>query len=207
MFSTEEFNKYCDEMRILLALHHELYTNICKDVYLEELSSKAFKSIGKRSDWKADCSHEVGRDQTVGDNKISNKSGMISIDNNNVTIKISGSRTSKFPTLEEKLDFLNKKNYDYILGCGTATGEKNNEENLLFDFPRRYYLYVIRGSKIDYVNLLDWKEDQDKKGNQKWQGIGEGIIADIQTKSTSNQLWLTIEKDFCDHFAELEIDL
>lgn len=206
MFSQEEFEKYCNEMRLYLALHHELYSNICKDVYLEELSSKAFKSIGKGSDWKADCSHEVGRDQTVGEAKISNKSGMISIENDNVTIKISGSRTSKYPTIEEKIDFLNKKNYDYILGCGTATGEKNNEENLLFDFPRRYYLYVIDGAKINYSNLK-WIENKDKKGNQKWQAIGKGIIADIQTKSTSNQLWLTLDKSFCDHFAELEVDL
>lgn len=206
MFSTEDFNKYCDEMRIFLALHHELYSNICKDVYLEELSSKAFKSIGKRSDWKADCSHEVGRDQTVENKKISNKSGMIYIDNDCVKIKISGSRTSKYETLGAKLNFLNKKNYDYILGCGTITREKNNEENLLFDFPRRYYLYVIDAANIDYFNL-EWTEDEDKKGNKKWQGVGSGIVADIQTKSTSNQLWLTINKSFCDHFAELEIDL
>ena len=197
MFSTEEFNKYCEEMRIYLALHHELYSNTCKDVYLEELSAKAFNAIGKDSDWVADCSHETGRDQTVNSVKISNKSGMIFVyDDGTINIKVSGSRTSKYDTLGAKLNFLNKKNYDYILGCGTV---KN-------DPSRKYYLYVIDGARIDFLDL-EWTEDQDKKGDSKWEGIGNGIIADIQTKATSNQLWLTVDKDFCDHFAELEIDL
>lgn len=183
-------------MRICLALHHDLYTNICKDVYLEELTSKAFKSIGKRTDWKPDCSHEVGRDQTVDNKKISNKSGMIIPGENNISIKISGSRTSKYESLGAKLNFLNKKNYDYILGCGTIKD----------DNTKTYYLYLIDGSKIDYFDL-EWTEDQDKNGNSKWQGVGNNIIADIQTKATSNQLWLTIDKNFCDHFKVLDIDL
>lgn len=196
MFTEKEFDNFSDEMRIYLALHHELYENKCKDVYLEELSSKAFKSIGRGSDWNADCSHEVGRDQTVDNKKISNKSGMILPGEDGISIKISGSRTSKYETLVAKLNFLNKKNYDYILGCGTIKDDQ----------LKRYYLYLIDGSKIDYFDL-EWSQDEDKNGNSKWQGIGNNIVADIQTKSTSNQLWLTINKDFCDHFSVLEIDL
>lgn len=196
MFTEKEFDNFSDEMRIYLALHHDLYTNICKDVYLEELTSKAFKSIGKLTDWKPDCSHEIGRDQTVNKKRISNKSGMVFIKNENLKIKISGSRTSTYPTLGAKLNFLNKKDYDYILGCGTVKDESF----------KRYYLYLIDGSKIDYFDL-EWTEDQDKNGNSKWQGVGNNIIADIQTKSTSNQLWLTIDKNFCDYFRTLDINL
>lgn len=196
MFTEEEFKNFTVELRIYLGMHHELYDNTCKDVYLEELTSKAFKQIGFGSDWKPICSHSIGKDQKVkNDTRISNKSGMIIEDNGSVKIKISGSRTSRYATLGEKLNFLQKKEYDYLIGCGT------NKE----DRERKYYCYVLDSKKVDYFDL-DWVEDLDKNGNPKYTGSGDGIVANIQSQSTSGQLWITIDKNFCDFFTTLNID-
>lgn len=199
MFDENKFNEFCNELNIFLGMHHELYENICKDVYLEELTSKVFKSIGLDSDWKPDFSHSVGKDQSINKKGISNKSGMILLDKNNeLKIKISGSRTSKYETLGAKLNFLQNNNYDYILGCGT---NKTEIESGL----KKYYCYVIDSEKFNFFDW-DWQEDEDKKGDKKWYASYENIEAVIQSRSTSNQLWLTVSKDFCDFFQIIDVE-
>jgi len=198
MFDEEKFNEFCDELNIFLGMHHEIYDSICKDVYLEELTSKVFKHIGLGSDWKPDFSHSVGSDQSIRQKGISNKSGMIVSKDNEIKIKISGSRTSKYKTLGAKLNFLQNSNYDYILGCGTNKTEVSSG-------LKKYYCYVIDSEKLNFFDW-DWFEDEDKKGDKKWNAVYENIEATIQTKATSNQLWLTVDKSFCDFFKVIDVD-
>lgn len=187
---TVPWDKFGEQLHIWLGIHHSCYVTKCKAEYLEELTKKALEDIGIKSDWKADNNHGIGKDQTLYNGlKISNKSGMFMKDK----IKISGSRTSKHLTFEDKLNFISEYNYDYIVGCATDN-KKNN----------KYYMYVINKNQINYKDM-HWKENIDKNGKKKWSGTSDGIKAEISTDTTSGQLWTTIDIELCDFFKELDI--
>ena len=103
-----------------LEKHHELYSSQCKAEYWEEIFALSLKQSGFGSTWKPDFNHKSGVDQIMDNGiRISNKGGSI-IDN---IISFSGSRLTKYKTLNEKLEFLKDKKEDYILCLATDKDE------------------------------------------------------------------------------------
>ena len=76
----------------------------------EELLTRALRDEGFSPEWENDRSHKVGEDiyeESIG--RISCKSGSLE----KGSVKFNGSRTTRFKTLEEKLEFLSSSHDDY----------------------------------------------------------------------------------------------
>lgn len=193
-----------DELTMLLAIHHELYRSPCKGVLLEELFYIASKSVGYNSDWKPDGSHQVGKDQSVNNIAISNKSGehRKRKKDGKVTLKITGSRTSKFKTLEDKLDFLSERRYDYTVCCARNNSDWNKGQ-------RVYHLIAL--PHINYQSEeFKWKpqlNDQGQEKDQQWKTENnKGIVAWIGAKTVSGQLFTEFSDDTFLYHKTINID-
>lgn len=185
-------------LKELLTKHHELYSSQCKAELWEELLAKALTSTNYGSDWKPDCNHKSGVDQTTNDGtRISNKSGQLKDD----YITISGSRLTKHGTLEDKIKFLSDKKEDYILCLAT-------DKNESFLLTKRYYFVVIDSSVLDYANHM-WTETYGKRGVltnkvNGWKCQSKAFSAKIN-KNMSDQLWIEVKLDYCEEFYEITV--
>jgi hypothetical protein len=178
--------------------HHELYSSPCKAEYWEENLCYALQQAGFGSDWKPNCNHKSGVDQTTDNQiRISNKSGSVDLD----YVEISGSRLTKHKTLQEKLEFLADKKEDYIFCLATEKDEWNRG-------IKRYYFIVIDSDKLNY-HEQEWTELYGTRGRYKdkvngWSCLSEVFSAKIQ-KSMSDQLWTTIKLDHCEEIYDITI--
>jgi hypothetical protein len=177
--------------------HHELYCCKCKAEYLEEHFAYALTESGYGTDWKPDFSHKVGKDQTTNSGvRCSNKSGTYIIKNKHLIIN--GSRTTKYKTLNEKLNFLSKNHQDYIF-CMATTNEKiwNN----------KYYFIVLDSNKLDYHNQT-WSETygiiKNKGELSGWECQSDYYSAKI-SKSMSDQLWTEIYPELFEYTYEITV--
>ena len=184
----------------LLNKHHELYSVQCKDVLWEEIFSRALIQAGLGSDWSPDYNHKIGTDQTCGDGKrCSNKSGVFN--KTDSSVKISGSRTTKHKTIDDKIKFLSINHEDYILclsGC-----KKEWKQGM-----KKYYFIVIDSNDLNYADS-NWTETIGSRGRYKdkvsgWKCITENFNAHI-TKGTCDQLWTTVKKSVFKEFYEINI--
>jgi len=190
--------KIQDELTMLLASHHEIYQSPCKGVLLEELFCIASKSVGYHSDWKPNGSHQIGKDQSLGGIAISNKSGehRKRKKDGKITLKITGSRTSKFKTLEDKLFFLSEKRYDYTICCARNHRDWNKNKKI-------YHLIAL--PHIDYTSEeFTWKpqlKDNGEEKDQQWKtDNNKNITAWIGAKTVSGQLFTEFsDKTFLYH--------
>ena len=175
------------EKRILV--HHYLYKTPIKGTLWEDIFAHSVIAVGGTSDWRADNSHESGKDQSCswGDlenTRISNKSGYYTISSN--SLKISGSRTTTFPTIEEKVQYISDKKEDYYVCLAQSTLKK--DEN--------YYIFWFDTNVLDYQNQI-WEETLDKKGSSSgWKCESPKYRAWIN-KSLSDQLWTHINLKEC----------
>ena len=154
--------------------HHELYSLPVKGEYFEELLSRALAEAGYKTDWEPNFSHKVGEDMCligVSQGRISCKSGTKDAKN----VKISGSRSESYKTVEEKVNHFSADHDDV---CFMLSKNK--------PFNKVYTLLVYRSS-VFKPNLLTWREHE--KGNQ-W--FGEGDFSATIGKSMSSQLWTTL---------------
>lgn len=176
------------EKRILV--HHHLYRTPIKGVLWEDIFAQSVIASGGSSDWQPNNSHESGKDQSCSlgnDNpiRISNKSGYYTISSN--SLKISGSRTTTFPTLEEKIQYISDKKEDYYVCLATSSLKKDDN----------YYIFWFDTSILDYGNQ-EWGETIGKKGESSgWKCECPKYRAWIN-KSLSDQLWTHINLKECE---------
>ncbi len=181
-----------------LKKHHELYNSQCRAEYWEENLSWALKQAGFGSDWKPDYNHKSGVDQTTDDGtRMGNKGGSLIQD----TIVISGSRLTKYKSIEEKLIFLSNKTEDYIFCLATEKSDWAKD-------IKRYYFIVIDSKKLNY-HEQHWIETYGIKGSLKnkingWKCNTNMFSAKI-CKSMSDQLWTTIKLDMCEEIHDITI--
>tara|TARA_B100000575_G_scaffold36630_1_gene24662 strand:+ start:87 stop:764 length:678 start_codon:yes stop_codon:yes gene_type:complete len=155
----------------------------------EEISVRALQSVGLNAEWKAG-SHGSGADIWLANlnQGISNKSGKITRTKSTgkYELSISSYRTTKYKTLEEKLDFFdgdgkNFKNYLILT--------REEDEN-----TRKYKVIFIDASKIT-AKKLKWSVKTGKTSKQTgWSGVNKnlGIKMNI-VKSMSDQFWIYLD--------------
>ena len=183
-------------IRGLLGQYHNLISGQVKAEVWEEICSKALILSGYGSDWTPDYNHGIGTDQTTDDGtQISNKGGSLSSDLE--TLTISGSRLTRFGTIEEKVAHIHNSDEDYILCLATPK-----------PFDSEYYFIVINARDLDYDNA-NWTEKIGTRGKNEgsvvgWEATGEGYKASI-TKSMSDQLWTHISSELFLTFEHIDI--
>lgn len=182
--------KLIREIEKRIIVHHYFYNTPIKGVIWEDIFAQSVTAVGGKSDWKPNNSHEPGKDQscTWGDldnKKISNKSGTYTISSN--SLKISGSRTTTFPTLEEKIHYISDKKEDYYVCLATSSLKK--DEN--------YYIFWFDTNILDYGNQ-EWVETIGKNGESSgWKCESPNYRAWIN-KGLSDQLWTHINLKECE---------
>ena len=170
--------------------HHELYDLPVFGELWEEVLHKSFKDAGQKSDWKPNRSHAVGMDIVHEEHgRISCKSGTYEKRvKKSDTLKINGSRTTQYPTLEEKLEFLSESKDD-VYYCLGKIGEEWKQG------LKRYYLFVFKSDILD-LSKQNWQPFKTKKGNAGgWRCSNEKYSAEIR-KTMSDQLWVTFNTDY-----------
>ena len=179
-----DFSDLVPHIEDLLCAYHEVIDARVKAETWEEICSKALQRAGHGSDWEPDFNHGIGTDQTTDIGvELSNKAGQLNSDETELTI--SGSRLTRFSTLEEKVDHIHNQNEDYIL-CLASTKA----------FNRVYHFIVIDANDLDYGNV-EWTERIGQRGANRgevvgWEAYGNGYHATI-TISMSDQLWTTVD--------------
>ena len=170
----------------ILKMHHKIYDLPVKAELWENVLSNALAKSSIPNDWKPDFNHVQGVDMCLDDSgeRISCKSGAI-VDTD---LEFSGSRMTKYPTLESKLDFLSKKLDDaYML---LSRDKKEWESGL-----KKYYFIAFSSDMLDYSSL-QWQNNFYKRGAKRGQinghsGLSEAIEANIH-HSMSHQIWTKI---------------
>ena len=193
------------QLRDKLKLHHSLYRTPIKDVYLEDIWDQCINPNG--SNWKP-CGHQSGADTKLENQEVSesyqNKSGQLL--KNKTQVKISSHRTSKYKTLEDKVNFISEKHCDkYVL---LSRDEKEWEKG-----RRIYYLMIFDSALFDFKSLT-WTAKTITRGQNKGQENGSFVgtkengrfSAEIQSASTSNQLWVTADIDYLGGYASINMD-
>lgn len=179
-----DFSNLVPHIEDLLRAYHGIISSQVKAEIWEEICAKALDRSGFGTDWKPDFNHGIGTDQTTDSkDQISNKAGQLSDDELELTI--SGSRLTRFATLDEKVSHIHNKNEDYIL----CLASKKN-------FGGEYHFIVIDADDLDYGDV-EWNQKIGQRGAKKghvvgWEAHGDGYYATI-TISMSDQLWTTID--------------
>ncbi len=184
-----------DKVALRKALEQEIisYSGIrkfpIKGELWEEISVDALKSAGLKVDWEAG-SHGSGADIFLPDlnEGISNKSGKITRTKTTGKheLSISSYRTTKYKTLQAKLNFFDGdgKNFKNYL---VLTREENKE-------TRKYRVILIDATKVS-AKTLKWSKKMSRTGKQTgWFGHDEklGIKMNIQ-KAMSDQFWIYLD--------------
>lgn len=178
-------NELIEEIKHRILEHHKLYRLTIKGEYWEDIFSQAVISIGGYSDWTPDRTHMVGKDQICSwhDNqniRISNKSGLYTISSN--SLKISGSRSTTYETLEEKVKHFSNKQEDFYSCLATSSLKKD----------KNYYLFYFDSKILDY-DKADWQPTYDKENKHTgWKCSTDKYDAWIK-KNLSDQLWTHIK--------------
>jgi len=172
-------------------IYHNLFEHPLIAELWEETLAKSFKKIGYETTWTPRRSHKVGEDmrlKNITNSRISCKSGQFTKSKalNKQCVLISGSRSTKYKSLEDKLAHFSKSHDDYYFLL--AKKKPFNKIYTLLVFP----------STICCVNQLKWEVSESGKA---WDGKGT-FIATIN-KSMSGQLWTTIPLDMIPYKYEI----
>lgn len=185
------FNKkLIREIEKRLLVHHHLYTTPIKGVLWEDIFAKSVVAVGGTTDWKPDNSHESGRDQScslgeLGNVRISNKSGYYTISSS--SLKISGSRTTSYSTIDEKIAYISDKKEDYYVCLSTSSLKKDPN----------YYIFYFDTNILDY-SKQEWVVNYNKSGDiVGWKCECPQYKAWISS-SMSDQLWTNINLKVCE---------
>lgn len=117
----------------------------------------------KKSDKKSDLVKRL-----EDDDKKNGKNGIVT----SSSVRFSGSRSSSYPTLDEKLAHFCKSNDDWYFLLSKPK-----------DFKKEYMLLVFHSS-VCKVDQLNWVEN-----GKGWKGTGE-FNASITAATASGQLWI-----------------
>lgn len=167
--------KLIDGITKRIETHHTLYDTPVSGILWEEILFKSFLELKrcKPNAWSSG-SHRVGADiinvKKWGD--ISCKSGVLA----NNRLKFSGSRTTQYKTIEEKVEFFSTKKEDnyFCLSRNPRDWEVGKKIYYFCFFPH-----------IEY-GKLDWETN-----SGGWGAVNESMSCTIN-KSMSDQLWTDI---------------
>lgn len=160
----------------------------------EETLHRSFGDIGIETSWEPKRSHTVGEDmRLVGqeNSRISCKSGQFVKDRSlGECVKFSGSRSTSFPNLEDKIAHFSGSHDDYYF---LLTKRKQ--------FDKKYTILIFK-SDICRVNQLKWEEAPSGKS---WQG--EGSFKATISKSMSDQLWTTLPLEMISYKFDIDCNV
>ena len=166
--------------------YHENFSLPLMAEQWEEVLTRSLRDVGLKPEWDNDRSHKVGEDiyeESIG--RISCKSGSLEKD----SVKFNGSRTTRFKTLEEKLNFLSSPHDDVYFMLA-----KDKKDIMSKNFK---YKVLVFPSTVCKVNKLKWEET--KSG---WKGTGD--FSAMISRSMSDQLWTTLPLDKVEHVLEID---
>ena len=178
--------------------HHDIYSIPVADLMWEEILFRSLKVVGETGAiWDAG-SHAIGADilaTKYGD--ISCKTGAMKYVKKYDTtyLKLNGSRTTKYKTIEEKSGFFAIKKED-VYFC-LARNEKEWKRG-----EKKYYLCVFK--TLDHAGL-EWEETFGKSGESTgWSASNDYMNCKI-SKSMSDQLWTELKEDYIDEECPITI--
>lgn len=163
--------------------HHALYSNlVIKDKYWECILHNAFVDAGYTSHWTPE-SHEIGKDIVVDEialPRISVKSGIINYSKKEKRIKsleISGFRTTKYITIEDKLNHIDGDHEDVVYSLSSS----------LFVSRKVYMLTIFLPPQF---KSLTWTKHKSGYKSSSLNGVSAQIVAQC-----SDQLWYKLDYD------------
>ena len=171
--------------------HHAIYSIPVADLMWEEILFQSLKFVGDDgATWDAG-SHAIGADimnSKYGD--ISCKTGakkyVKKYDTN--FLKLNGSRTTKYKTIEEKKEFFAIKKEDVYFCLSSIVKEWTKPYTDLDQ--KKYYLVIFK--TLDHAGLK-WTETFSKEGESNgWSASNDYMKCKI-TKSMSDQLWTELK--------------
>jgi len=171
--------KFLDYFRTAIINFSHISTIPINDKILEEIVHNSLILSGEKSDWK-EGSHLSGKDI----NQFSIKGGKFTSKN---ILTINCARTTKYKTLEEKIQHFDSNNFNYYF-CFTRKEKKN--------IGREYQLIVIDANDIK-LSKLNWIKTHKYIGNGTF-----GITAKIEPKM-SDQIWLNIDINIFKKYKKL----
>ncbi len=180
--------------------HHSLYRFPVKAEIWEDIYDQICN--GWNSGWELEMgNHDTGTDIIAG-NRKQLKSGALNF--NQETLKWSGSRTTQYATLEEKINFFDQDHHDEYVFLARNKQEWTNGEKV-------YYLITLDPNFIKYSNL-DWVPTYGTRGKNMgirngWKANGPDYSAVIQG-ACGDQLWTTVSLDYIkEHATFLKITI
>jgi hypothetical protein len=165
----------------------------------ENMLFLTLKSLGFDISWKC-ASHQVGTDLTIHKFdehlNISAKSG--TIDKDKRLKNVSSYRTTKYKTLQDKIDYITESHQDYYFCLAKKTPFVENPI---------YYLYIFENDNVDFTSGI-WTEKYNKSNNHTgWNYETENVKAEIK-KGTSDQLWInSLSKQITKEPIEIQVNL
>lgn len=185
-----------EEIKQKLIQHHQLYRFPVKAELWEDIYDQVIN--GNDSGWNMG-GHDVGTDvlNRFEGTRSQNKSGFIN--SKNRTITWNGHRTTKYKTIDEKVNFISENHCDeYVMLARNKDEWKRG--------IKKYYLLIFDSSLIDY-SKLNWNEYLSKNGNVAgWKGASkkQQFSAKI-VKTMSDQLWTEAKLDYLGKPIEIVI--
>ena len=171
------YNKISKKIQKNINGYHQYFPELTlRGEYWESVLNKSLIELGYTTQWDP-FSHKQEEDIFCEPfNRISVKSGVQAP--RKKTLKINGSRTTKFKTLDEKLRHLSIKRADCIFSLSYSKVNKN------YDF------IILDVDDIKY-NALNWHEDE-KNGN--FVGVSPKLNIKI-VRAMSDQVWYEFSYD------------
>lgn len=168
------------ELQLRIDDYHDMFTFPLKGEMWEEVLSKALKSIGLDNDWQPTGSHKSGSDMKIlqSNERVSCKSGTIK---QSGTLTLSGSRSTKYKTLREKIEFFSNKQEDLYALLAKPERKKGVIPS---------YEFILFSTEILNYKNLRWAKNASGK-------TYEAESRDLRCKivgSMSGQLWTDIKK-------------
>lgn len=179
---------------------HKVIRYPLKAEYFEDIWDQCINPVGSK--WVGG-GHQSGADTIDEISHISyqNKSGQINGDYVNIT----SHRTKKYPSLDEKIDFISQNHCDkYVLLSRDESEWKNGIKS--------YYLMIFDSKLLDFRSL-EWTphilKTGKKKGEHNGGYIGKGdplkFSARIDGPGSSNQLHLSINMNYIGGYTKIII--
>jgi hypothetical protein len=192
---------FVDELKKRINAHHDLYDyQVSAELWENSFAKSQTVATGVKSIWTPG-GHHPGYDVICGLTgcRTQNKSGSISMKNGIPTIEWSGHRTTKFPTIKEKLEFICQDHCDEYMMLARDKSEWGKGVMV-------YNVIRIPSSLIDY-SLLEWTETYSKTGKLTgWAGKSDKVPYTAKISlSMSAQLWTSYPLSYLGDIVRIDV--
>jgi hypothetical protein len=192
---------FVDKVKRQLNLYRDLLKAPVKAEAWEEFFANGLTvATGVESIW-IPGGHHPGYDVICGLTgcRTQNKSGSISMKNGIPTLEWSGHRTTKFLTIDEKLEFICQDHCDEYMMLARDKSEWDNGIMV-------YNVIRIPSSLIDY-SLLEWNETYSKSGKLTgWAGKSDKVPYTAKISlSMSAQLWTSCPLSYLGDIVRIDV--